>query len=56
MLKDLIQERTGSNYQTKWYIECGQVITRIIYHALGMMDHLLEVPEKEKVFWDKIEE
>ena len=57
VLQDLIQAGIGSNYQTKRYVGCGQVIIEIVYHALGMTDHLLEVPDKEKVYWwEEIEE
>ena len=56
VLKDLIKAGTGSNYQTKRYVGCDEVITRIVYHALGMMNHLLEVPDKEKVYWEELQE
>ena len=47
VLKDLIRAGTSSNYQTKRYVGCGQVITRIVYHALGMTDNLIKVPDEE---------
>ena len=56
MLKDLIQVGTGSNYQSKKYVGCGQVITRIIYHAVGMTDSLIEVPDEEHAFWEEVGE
>ena len=52
VLKDLIRARIGSNYQTKRYIGCGHVITRIVYHAFGMIDNLVELADEEHVFWE----
>ena len=56
VLKDLIQARTRSNYKSKRYVGCGQVITRIIYHALGMTNSLIEVLDEEHAFWEEVGE
>ena len=56
VLKDLIQARSLLQLPNQErYVGCGQVITRIVYHALGMTDHLLKVLDKEKVYWEEIE-
>ena len=34
----------------------NQVITRIIYHALGMKYHLIEVLDEEHAFWEEVGE
>ena len=54
MLKDLIQAGRGSNYRTKRYIGSCQVISKIVYHALGMTDNLIEVPNDEHEIWEDL--
>ena len=56
MLKDLIQAGTSFNYNSKRYVGCGQVITRIIYHSLGMTDQLVEIADEEHAIWEELGE
>ena len=56
VLKDLIPAGVSTNYTSKRYISCRQVITRILYHALGMTDHLVEVANEEQPFWEELGE
>ena len=56
VLKDLIQAGVSTNYTSKRYIGCGSVITRILYHALGMTDQLVEVADEEQPFWEELGE
>ena len=50
VLRDLIRAGVSTNYTSKRYISCGQVITRILYHALGMTNQLVEVADEEQQF------
>ena len=56
ILKDLIRAGTSTNYSTKRYIGCGQVITRILYHDLGTADELIEISDEEHRVWQQVEE
>ena len=56
VLKDPIQVGTSSNYNSKRYVGCGQVITRIIYHSLGMTDQLVEIADKDHAVWEELGE
>ena len=56
ILKDLIRAGTSTNYSTKRYIGCDQVITRILYHALGISDELKEVLDEEHRVWQQVDE